>query len=163
MKDRRVVAFERVLSRRRTLDRKLNAALAELRGESQALAGALEERQQAAAAQAAELSNHDGKIEAMLGGTRFRADELLSLRDFRSHAAEHHAALESQAAQAQNALDAKEAQVGEARTRILRNRSRIDIYAKHRGGLVKTIARALEDAQDEEASENRRPRAGTMS
>jgi type III secretion system HrpB7-like protein len=158
MKDRRVAAFEQVLSRRRTLDRKLNTALTGLRGESQALAGALDERQQALEVQAAKLANQDGKIEAMLGGTRFRADELLNLRDFRSHAAEHHAALESQAAQAQNALDAKEAEIGEARTRILRNRARIDIYAKRRDALVKANELALEDAQDEEASENRRPR-----
>lgn len=158
MKDQRVVAFERVLSRRRSLDRKLNSALAGLRGESQALACALDERRSALDAQAAELAQQDGKIEAMLGGTRFRADELLSLREFRSHAAEHHAALDAQAAQAQNALDAKEAEIGEARTRILRNRARIDIYAKRRDALVKAIELAIEDAQDEEASESRRPR-----
>ncbi|TKC86935.1 type III secretion system protein [Trinickia terrae] len=159
MKDRRVVAFERVLSRRRQLDRKLNSALAGLRGESQALAGALDERLGAVEAQAAELANQDGKIEAMFGGTRFRADELLKLRDFRSHAAEQHAALEAQAAQAQNALDRKEAEIGEARARILRNRARIDIYDKRRDQLVKAIELAIEDAQDEEASESRRPRA----
>ncbi|MEJ0003133.1 MAG: type III secretion system protein [Pararobbsia sp.] len=147
MKDRRVVAFERVLSRRRQLDRKLNSVLTGLRGEWQAIAGALDERRGAAEAQAAEVMHQDGKIDALLGGTRFRACELLSLREFRSHAAEHHAALESQAAQAQSALDAKAAQIGEARTRILRNRARIDIYAKRRDGLVKAIELAIEDAQ----------------
>jgi len=158
MKDRQVVAFERVLSRRRKLDRKLNSALTGLRGESQALAGALDERRGAADAQAAELANQDGKIDAMLGGTRFRADDLLKLRDFRSHAAEHHAALEAQAHQARAALDAKEAQIGDARTQILRNRARIEIYAKRREALIKKRELEIEDAQDDEVSETRRPR-----
>jgi type III secretion system HrpB7-like protein len=157
MKDRRVAAFERVLSRRRQLDRKLNSALADLRGESQALAAALEARRGAVQAHAAELAQHDGKIDAMLGGVSFRADEYLKLREFRSHAAEQHAMLESQAAQAEQALAAKEAEIGAARTRILRNRARIDIYDKRRDALVKAIELAVEDAQDEETSENRRP------
>lgn len=157
MKDRRVVAFERVLSRRRQLDRKLNSALAGLRGESAALGGALEARREAVDAQAAEVAHQDGKIDAMLGGASFRADEFLKLREFRSHAAEYQAALQSQAEQAAQALAAKEAEIGAARTTILRNRARIDIYDKRRDALVKAIEVAIEDAQDEEASESRRP------
>jgi type III secretion system HrpB7-like protein len=156
MKDRRVVAFERVLSRRRQLDRKLNSALAGLRGESQALAAALEERRGAVEAQAVELANQEGKIDAMLAGTSFRADEYLKLCEFRSHAAERHAMLETQATQAHQALAAKEDEIGQARTNILRNRARIDIYDKRRDALVKAIELAIEDAQDEEASESRR-------
>jgi type III secretion system HrpB7-like protein len=159
MKDRRVVAFERVLSRRHQQDRKLNTVLAGLRGESTALAGALGERVAAVEAQVAELARQYRKIDAMLGGRSFRADEYLALNDFRSQAAAHHAALETQAQQAQQALAAKEQQVGEARTQILRNRARIDIYDKRRDALIKAIELATEDAQDEEASESRRPRA----
>ncbi|MDQ7980259.1 type III secretion system protein [Paraburkholderia sp. SARCC-3016] len=160
MKDRRVEAFERVLSRRRQGDRKLNAALAGLRGESQALAGALRERRDAADAQRTELRSQDGKIDAMFSGDRFRADDLLMLREYRSYAAERHAALQSQAEQAQRALDAKEAEIAEARAQILRNRARINIYDKRRDALAKSIARAAEDAQDDESAESFRPRAG---
>jgi len=123
MKDRRVAAFERVLSRRRQLDRKLNAALGALRGELQALAGVLEECRAAV----------------------------------RAHAAEQQAMLEAQADQAAQALAAKQAQIGAMRTEILRNRARIDIYGKRRDALVKAIELAIEDAQDEETSESRRP------
>jgi len=157
MKDRRVAAFERVLSRRRQLDRKLNAALGGLRGELQALMDALEESRAAVRAHAAELAAHDGKIDAMLGSVSFRADVYLKLREFHSHAAEQHAMLEAQAAQAGQALAAKEAQIGALRTEILRNRARIDIYGKRRDTLVKAIELAIEDAQDEETSESRRP------
>ena len=157
MKDRRVAAFERVLSRRRQLDRKLNAALGGLRGELQALIDALEESRAAVRAHAAGLAAHDGKIDAMLGSVSFRADAYLKLREFRSHAAEQHAMLEARAAQAAQALAAKEAQIGALRTEILRNRARIDIYEKRRDTLVKAIELAIEDAQDEETSESRRP------
>jgi len=157
MKDRRVAAFERVLSRRRQLDRKLNAALGGLRGELQALIDALEESRAAVRAHAAGLAAHDGKIDAMLGSVSFRADAYLKLREFRSHAAEQHAMLEARAAQAGQALAAKEAQIGALRTEILRNRARIDIYGKRRDTLVKGIELAIEDAQDEETSESRRP------
>ncbi|CAG2352430.1 MULTISPECIES: type III secretion system protein [Burkholderia] len=157
MKDRRVAAFERVLSRRRQLDRKLNAALGGLRGELQALIDALEESRAAVRAHAAGLAAHDGKIDAMLGSVSFRADAYLKLREFRSHAAEQHAMLEARAAQAGQALAAKEAQIGALRTEILRNRARIDIYEKRRDTLVKAIELAIEDAQDEETSESRRP------
>ncbi|MBP0609301.1 MULTISPECIES: type III secretion system protein [Burkholderia] len=157
MKDRRVAAFERVLSRRRQLDRKLNAALGALRGELQALMDALEESRAAVRAHAAGLAAHDGKIDAMLGSVSFRADAYLKLREFRSHAAEQHAMLEARAAQAGQALAAKEAQIGALRTEILRNRARIDIYEKRRDTLVKAIELAIEDAQDEETSESRRP------
>jgi hypothetical protein len=95
----------------------------------------------------------------MLTGTSFRADELLKLRDFRSHSAEKHATLKAQANEAERALAAKDTEIGEARTKILRNRARIDIYDKRREALVKAIELAIEDAQDEEASENRRPTA----
>ncbi|MBP0717765.1 type III secretion system protein [Burkholderia cenocepacia] len=157
MKDRRVAAFERVLSRRRQRDRKLNAALGGLRGELQALIDALEESRAAVRAHAAGLAAHDGKIDAMLGSVSFRADAYLKLREFRSHAAEQHAMLEARAAQAGQALAAKEAQIGALRTEILRNRARIDIYEKRRDTLVKAIELAIEDAQDEETSESRRP------
>ena len=157
MKDRRIAAFERVLSRRRQLDRKLNATLAALRGELQLLAGSLEECVSAVNAHAAELTHHDGKIETMLGGTSFRADDYLQLCEFRAHATEQHAMLEAQARQAEQALAAKEAEMGAARTRILRNRARIDIYDKRRDVLVKAFELAVEDAQDEETSESRRP------
>jgi type III secretion system HrpB7-like protein len=157
MKDRRVAAFERVLSRRRQLDRKLNAALGGLRGELQALMDALDESRAAVRAHAAGLAAHDGKIDAMLGSVSFRADAYLKLREFRSHAAEQHAMLEARAAQAGQALAAKEAQIGALRTEILRNRARIDIYEKRRDTLVKAIELAIEDAQDEETSESRRP------
>jgi type III secretion system HrpB7-like protein len=159
MKDRHVIAFERVLSRRRQLDRKLNTELGALREASRELAGVLETRLGELDAQAAELTRQDGNIDAMLTGTSFRADELLKLRDFRSHSAEKHATLEAQANEAERALAAKDAEIGEARTKILRNRARIDIYDKRREALVKAIELAIEDAQDEEASENRRPTA----
>jgi type III secretion system HrpB7-like protein len=159
MKDPRVVAFERVLSRRRQQDRKLNAALAGLRGESTALAGALGERVAAVTAQVEELARQDRKIDAMLGGVSFRADAYLTLNEFRAQTAAQQVALETQVQQAQQALDANEQRIGAARTQILRNRARIDIYDKRRDGLVKAIELAIEDAQDEEASESRRPRA----
>jgi type III secretion system HrpB7-like protein len=159
VKDRRVVAFERVLSSRRQHDRKLNALLAEKRRESIALAGVLEERRGAVNAHAAELARQDAKIDAMLSGPSFRADEYLKLRDFRIQGAERHAMLEGQSDEAAQALAAKESEIVAARTEILRNRSRIDIYDKHRDALVKAIELAIEDAQDEEASESHRPRA----
>jgi hypothetical protein len=65
--------------------------------------------------------------------------------------------LEAQADQAAQALAAKQAQIGAMRTEILRNRARIDIYGKRRDALVKAIELAIEDAQDEETSESRRP------
>jgi type III secretion system HrpB7-like protein len=157
VKDRRVAAFERVLSRRRRLDSKLNATLALLRGESQALGCELDERRAAVDAQALELAHQDAKIDAMLGGASFRADEYLKLSEFRAHSAERQAMLESQVALAKQALSEKEAQIAATRTDILRNRARLDIYEKRREMLVKAIEVAFEDAQDEETSENRRP------
>ncbi|MEA3120237.1 MAG: hypothetical protein QOI13_3507 [Paraburkholderia sp.] len=159
MKDHRVHALERVLSRRRQFERKLNALLAGQRAESNALSEALNERRGAADTQAGELARQDDKIDAMLGGTTFRADELLMLREFRSIAAERHAALEAEATQAAAALEAKAAEIEGTRTNIVRNRARVDIYDKRRLALLKAIETAIEDAQDEEASESRRPRA----
>ena len=95
MKDRRVVSLERVLSRRKTLERKLNDALLVLRGEQQALEGALTQCRQAVDQQSLVL--------------------------------------------------------------LEQNRARIDIYAKRRDKLCREIETAVEDAQDEEASESRRP------
>jgi type III secretion system HrpB7-like protein len=157
MKDHRVLALERVLSRRRQSERKLSALLAGQRAESNALGEALDERRSAAATQAGELARQDDKIDAMLGGTTFRADELLMLREFRSVAAERHAMLEAEATQATAALAAKQAEINDTRTKIVRNQARIDIYDKRRHALVKAIETAIEDAQDEEASESRRP------
>jgi Bacterial type III secretion protein (HrpB7) len=158
MKDRHVLALERVLSRRRQFERKLNALLASQRAESGALSEALDERRSAADTQAGELARQDDKIEAMLGGAAFRADELLMLREFRSVSAERHAMLEAEAGQAAAVLAAKAAEIDDTRTKIVRNRSRVDIYDKRRHALVKAIETAIEDAQDEEASESRRPR-----
>lgn len=158
MKDRRVTAFERVLSRRRQLDRKLNSALAGLRGESQVLAETLEAHRGAANAHAAELAYHGGKIETMLCSASFRADDYLKLREFHAHASEQQAMLEAQAAQAAQALAAKETELCATRAQIVRNRARIDIYGKRRDALVKAVELAIEDAQDEETSESRRPR-----
>ncbi|MBN3825133.1 type III secretion system protein [Burkholderia sp. Ac-20384] len=153
MKDRKVIAFERVLSRRQQQDRKLNSALTGLVGESTMLADALAVRRDAADLQAAELAGHDGKIDAMLRGVRFRADDLLKLRDFRAHAAERHAALEAQADHAQAALDENAARIVDARAQILRNRARIDIYVIRRDRLVRNLELAIEDAEDDEISE----------
>jgi type III secretion system HrpB7-like protein len=159
MKDRRVLALERVLSRRRQFERKLNALLAGQRAESNELSEALGERRSAADTQAGELARQDDKIDTMLGGTKFRADELLMLRDFRSIAAERHAMLEAEVTQAAAALAAKAEEIDGTRRNIVRNRARVDIYDKRRHALVKAIETATEDAQDEEASESRRPRA----
>lgn len=157
MKDRRVAALERVLSRRRDLERKLNATLAARRAAARELETELAARRTAAADQAGELGRQDGKIDAMLGGRSFRADELLILREFRTVSAGRHAALEADAARAGQALAEGEAAVQTARGEILRNRARVDIYAKRCDALTKALAVAIEDAQDEETSENRRP------
>lgn len=156
MKDRRIVALERVLSRRRERDRKLNAALGALRVELGARANALDERRAAAAAQAGELARQDAKIDATSGGA-VRADELLLLRECRTSAAQRYAALEDEAARAAAALAEQEAAVARARGDILRNRARIDIYGKRRDALVRLHETQIEDAQDEETSESRRP------
>jgi hypothetical protein len=157
MKDRRIVALERVLSRRRDRDRKLNAALAALRGQLGALQTALDERRAAACAQVEELDRQDGKIEAMLRGVAIRADALLLSRECRALAAQRHAALEAEAARAAAALAEQEAAVSAARGNVLRNRARIDIYGKRLDLLVRAREAQIEDAQDEETSENRRP------
>jgi type III secretion system HrpB7-like protein len=158
-KDRRVVAFERVLSRRRQLDRKLNAALCALRSEATVLRDIADAHRAAVEARDAELAQHDGKIDSMLAGTSFRANKLLMLREFRSHLAEHRATLEAQVLQAAQAVTQKEAEIAAVRANIVRNRARIDTYGERRDELVKAIELAIEDAQDEEASENRRPDA----
>jgi hypothetical protein len=159
MKDRRVTGLERVLSRRRDAERKLNRALAALRGEWHAQRGVVDERRAAAECQAAALAQQDNRIDAMFSASTFRADALLMLREFRTVAAEQHTALEAEAAKAQAALDAKQAQIDHASAEIVRNRARIDIYGKRRDALVRAIEAAIEDAQDEEASESRRPSA----
>jgi type III secretion system HrpB7-like protein len=159
MKDRRVTGLERVLSRRRAAERKLNRTLAALRGEWHAQRDVVDERRAAVRRQADALAQQDNRIDAMFGATTFRADALLMLREFRAVAAEQHAALEAEATRAQAALDAKQAQIDSTSAQIVRNRARIDIYGKRRDALVRAIEAALEDAQDEEASESRRPGA----
>ncbi|GAB7524081.1 type III secretion system protein [Paraburkholderia sp. 2C] len=159
MKDRRVTGLEQVLVRRRKAERKLNAALAAQRAAHRAQRAVVDERRGAADVQAAELAQQDGKIDAMFGSSTFRADALLMLREFRAVAAERHAAAQAQVAQEEAALAAKQAEVDKTSTQIVRNRARIDIYGKRRDALVKAIEAAIEDAQDEEASESRRPGA----
>ncbi|CAB3769502.1 type III secretion system protein [Paraburkholderia solisilvae] len=159
MKDRRVTGLERVLSRRRDAERKLSRALAALRGEWHAQRGVVDERRAAAERQAAALAQQDDRIDAMFSARTFRADALLMLREFRAVAAEQHTALEAEAANARAALDAKQAQIDTTSAEIVRNRARIDIYGKRRDALVRAIEAAIEDAQDEEASESRRPGA----
>jgi flagellar biosynthesis/type III secretory pathway protein FliH len=157
MKDRRVVALERVLSRRRERERKLDAALAAARAQARALETELAARREAAGREAAELERQDGKIDAMMGGNAFRADQLLMLREYRAVAAERHAALAAEAERARRALADGEAAVEAARGEILRNRARVDIYAKRRDTLVRALALTLEDAGDDESAESRRP------
>jgi hypothetical protein len=157
MKNRRVIALERVLSRRRAHERKLNAALAARREQVLALETELSARSEAAGREADALRRQDGDIDAMMGGSTFRADQLLMLREYRAVAAERHAALAAETERARGALADGEAAVQAARGEILRNRARVDIYAKRRDALVRSLALALEDAADEEAAENRRP------
>lgn len=156
MKDRRVGALERVLSRRRERERKLNAELAARRAQARALEAELAARRDAAGREADDLQRQDRKIDALVGGSTFRADQLLMLREYRAVAAERYAALAAEAERAREALANGEAAVAAARDDILRNRARVDIYAKRRDALVRALATALEDAADEETAENRR-------
>jgi hypothetical protein len=157
MKDRRVIALERVLSRRRELERKLDAALAARRAALRELEAESAARRDAAARQADELGRRDETIDTLLGGAVFRADELLMQREFRAVCADRYAVLEAEAVKADQAVATGGAAVQAARDEILRNRARVDVYAKRRDALVKAFAVAREDAEDEEASENRRP------
>ncbi|MGH8778291.1 type III secretion system protein [Paraburkholderia sp.] len=156
MKDRRVVSLERVLSRRKTLDRKLNDALLALRGEREALEQAVAESQSAADRQAEALAEQDRKVDEMIGGA-FRPDEFLRLREHQVDMAGRHTMMLQDVARAEAQVAGKQAEIDQGRARIVQNRARIDIYGKRRDTLCKAIEMALEDAQDEEASENRRP------
>lgn len=156
MKDRRVVSLERVLSRRKTLDRKLNDALLVLRGEQQALEGTLAQARAAVDQQTLVLLEQNRKLDEMMGQA-FQPDAYLRLREHQVAMAQRHAVLESQANEAAGHVASKQQQVAQGRAQIVQNRARIDIYAKRRDKLNRDIEIAVEDAQDEEASESRRP------
>ncbi|MFM0733729.1 type III secretion system protein [Paraburkholderia sediminicola] len=156
MKDRRVVSLERVLSRRKTLERKLNDALLVLRGEQQALEGALAQCRQAVDQQRLVLLEQNRKLDEMMDQT-FQPDAYLRLREHQVATAQRHSLLENQANEAANQVAGKQQQVAQGRAQIVQNRARIDIYAKRRDKLCREIETAVEDAQDEEASESRRP------
>ncbi|NRO98985.1 type III secretion system protein [Paraburkholderia sp. NMBU_R16] len=160
MKDRRVLALQRVLSRRERLGRKLETALASLRAESAELDTDLKQRQAAVEAQIAETKRQDGKIDAMIGGKSFRADQFLMLREHRTVLSDRKAMLQAEADRSAAALDAKLADVRKQSAQILQNRARIDVYDSRRKTLISAIETAIEDAQDEESSENRRPNTG---
>jgi len=158
MKDRRIVALARVLARRQRLDRTLNAELTERRREREALVAALDGARGDADAKAAELDRQDHRIDTMMSGnTPFRPDDLLRESDFRGVIRERWEALQAAAMQAQAALAAKDEEIRASRERILKNRARVEIYDARRTALLRAIDVATEDAQDEEASESRRP------
>lgn len=156
MKDRRVVSLERVLSRRKTLDRKLNDALLVLRGQRQALEQAVTECRDAVDRQSEVLAEQDRKVDEMIGGA-FRPDEFLRLREHQVDMANQHTMLQQNVARAESQVAGKQAEIDQGRAKIVQNRARIDIYGKRRDKLRQAIEIAIEDAQDEEASENRRP------
>jgi hypothetical protein len=164
MKDRRIVAMERVLARRRRLDKTLADALAAQRHEQAALQEACDGHRRAASDKADELAQQDRKIDATMGGTAsFRADELILLHEWRAVTRARWEGFEATAVQAEAAVAEKDAQIRASRDRILKNRARIDIYDTRRAALVRAIDLAAEDAQDEETSENRRPSVLTAS
>lgn len=156
MKDRRVVSLERVLARRKKLDRKLNDAVLVLRGEQQALEQMHAQCREAVDQQSLVLVEQNRKIDEMMGQA-FQPDAYLRQREHQVAMAQRHAMLENQANDAASQVAAKEQEVVQGRTRIVQNRARIDIYAKRRDKLSREIEIAIEDAQDEEASESRRP------
>ncbi|MEQ5842581.1 type III secretion system protein [Paraburkholderia acidicola] len=156
MKDRRVVSLERVLSRRKTLDRKLNDALLALRGERQALEGAVAECRNAADQQAEVVAEQDRKLDEMMGQS-FSPDAYLRLREHQIAMGDRHAQLQSETARAVAQVESKQAEIDQSRAKIVQNRARIDIYGERRDKLCQAINTAIEDAQDEEASESRRP------
>jgi hypothetical protein len=156
MKDRRVVSLERVLARRKKLDRKLNDAVLVLRGEQQALEQMHAQCREAVDQQSLVLVEQNRKIDEMMGQA-FQPDAYLRQREHQIAMAQRHAMLENQANDAASQVAAKEQEVVQGRTRIVQNRARIDIYAKRRDKLSREIEIAIEDAQDEEASESRRP------
>ncbi|WP_321816620.1 MULTISPECIES: type III secretion system protein [unclassified Paraburkholderia] len=156
MKDRRVIAIDRVLSRREALGRKLDAALAAQRADVAQKTHALSASRAQTEAQAAKLALEDAKLDAMLDGA-FRPDVLLALREWRAEESARLAACEGDTARAVQMLAVSEAACAEARLRIVRNRARIDVYTHHRDRLAQALAQAREDAEEEETSEQRRP------
>jgi type III secretion system HrpB7-like protein len=157
MKDRRIVALERVLGRRRRLDRTLNATLVALRGEHNALQEMQCERQRVAQEKADELDRHDERIDAMTSGAApFRADEYLRLNEFRGVISERCTALQNEAVQAAAQVAQKQAEVDHSRGEVLRNRARVDIYDDRCKDLYKARTVAEEEQQDEEVLESRR-------
>jgi Bacterial type III secretion protein (HrpB7) len=158
MKDRRIVSLERVLSRRKRLDRTLNVELTAQRREREGLVAALNDAREEAAGKFAELQRQEHKIDAMMSGNApFRPDDLLRETSFRGVVRERREASQASELRAQAALAAKDEEIRASRERVLKNRARIDIYSKRRVDLLRAIEVAMEDAQDEEASESRRP------
>lgn len=153
MKDSRVTALERVLSRRKKLDKKLSMALTALRTEQGQLDDVLAARRTAVDTHRIEVDRQGKKIDAMLT-TTFRADEFLILREFHATAVQQHVGLESEAEQAENAVSKKRHEIDLGKRAIVQNRARIDIYGGRRDSLCKGIELAAEEAQDEEAAES---------
>jgi chromosome segregation ATPase len=156
MKDRRLVSLERVLSRRETFERRLNRALLVLRDEHRVLEGALAECHSAAGRQTQVLVEQNSKLDEMMGQP-FRPDAFLRLREHQAAMAQRHAMLQNEVSSAAAQVDNKQREIDLARARIVQNRARIDIYGQRRDKLRREIEAAMEDAQDEEASESRRP------
>src|SRR5258708_9819386 len=156
MKDRRVVSLERLLSRRETLERKLDRALLVLRDEHRVLEGALAERSSAAGQQEQVLVEQNRKLDEMMSQP-FQPDAFLRLREHRAAMAERHAMLQNEVSSAAALVENKQLEIDLGRSRVVQNRARIDIYGQRRDKLRREIETAMEDAQDDEASESRRP------
>ncbi len=158
MTDVRVVALERVLSRRKKLDKTLNTALSRLREEQSGLSVELSARRAAVADQATVLASQAQKIDAMMSGASggFCADEFLRQREFQATLTERHVALQEEADRVAQHLSQKESELAEMKTRVVVNRARMSIYQDRRDDICRAIAFAAEEAQDEESMEARR-------
>lgn len=162
MKDTRIIALERVVSRRKKLDKTLNAASLTLRSERGALGEKLAMKRAAVAEQNKVLIAQAKKIDAMMSGATgaFCAEDFLKQRDFQAALSEQQAGMLAQANQIAEQLSAKDAELAEMKTRIVVNRARISIYQDRRDGICAALEFAAEEAQDEEAAESRRSNNG---
>jgi Bacterial type III secretion protein (HrpB7) len=102
------------------------------------------------------LVEQNRKLDEMMSQP-FQPDAFLRLREHQAAMAERHAMLQNEVSSAAAQVENKQLEIDQGRSRVVQNRARIDIYGQRRDKLRREIETAMEDAQDDEASESRRP------
>jgi type III secretion system HrpB7-like protein len=151
---RQIAALRRATARRERLEQALRAELAQRQVER----GPLVEQAHAAQQQVMELDAlaqlYRRRAQAMMTGAEpFSIEALTAIRRYVETVDEQLAAARNTAADAQQAVHAKEGEIAAARRSIAQNRGRIDLCMQRITKLERVLEGIAADAEDEEIEE----------